>query len=879
MELTDLTGGAEVQSELVRGRRLLSTLIVGVFILSSIAGLVTITSPGARAAAPYRVFNIGVVNMQVATYNPLVMTLVDEYIVVYNIYSTLATYDGAYHIRGDLAYNWSVAPDQTNWTFHLVHGAYFTDPTNPGDRSHPVTADDVVFSYNLNMNLSASIFHSYVDTFTAVWYNAADPSTVYMRTPQPFAAMDSAISAIPIFPRYIWGNLANPQNFNNNRNPIGSGAMYYDSVNATFGTNIILRRNPNYYGDTYYCSFSRPDQVNYLDYTSVGAMVNDFKSGTSGLDAIMNIDPPGYLALPASNPANFQKWAVDMGFVGEISLNAMSRQTAATYGYKYLHTDLTLNDTFRRAVAMSINKSGLVKDALLGLGTVADTLVPDSNSWHYSIPANEQFKFDPLAARKMLNDAGWNYTSTGAPATPTTTPLYNLSGVPLSLRFYTLNTADQWKAAADDITAWLSEAGIQTTDAQGRPGYGLYTTGQLGTIWFSGNYDMWLWDWVFTPASDPSLDIMEVETTMAIGPTSDNYYSNPAYDALYNQSLSTMDPVARRQITNTLQSVVYQYASYILPYYRLDLYSATNGRPGVPAGQFPGWTGYGNWTTHPGYVPDSDLPALWAGVEPLDNRPPQLQAMPAVSWVNGSAAPISVTAVDPEGVQLTYNWDFGDGTYLNGTTNAAPTHVYALPGNYTIKVRAMDAEWPVCESTTATISKYTGGPGQNLPPTARADPVATGFQVTNRSITFNLTVHDQEGDPIYVTWAFGDGATATNYVTNTATNQTIHQSHTYATAGPYTVTITYSDNQTGIGSHTNSISLSLDIKAPSGPPGGGGTTPESNPWLNYGVPLAIVAVVVIAVAAVMLRRRSRAKQEEQAGQQPPEGPSPPPPPQ
>src|SRR5207245_4240440 len=114
------------------------------------------------------------------------------------------------------------------------------------------------------------------------------------------------------------------------------------------------------------------------------------------------------------------------------------------------------------------------------------------------------------------------------------------------------------------------------------------------------DYDMWLWDWIFTPASDPSLDVLEVETTGAIGPTNDNYYSNATFDALYTQSLLTVDPAARRVITDEMQRMLYDYHSYILPYYRKDLYAAATP-PGVrqqTSPPDPGWTNWGRSEEH-----------------------------------------------------------------------------------------------------------------------------------------------------------------------------------------------------------------------------------------------------------------------------------------
>src|SRR2546425_12864672 len=131
---------------------------------------------------------------------------------------------------------------------------------------------------------------------------------------------------------------------------------------------------------------------------------------------------------------------------------------------------------------MSIDKQKLVDDALLGYGNAADRLVPDVNPCHYGIPASQQYRFDPAAARALLNSQGWVYDSTGANK-PGATPLYRKDTAGnlvdgLSVRFYTLNTRPQWEIAARDIVAWLAQAGIQTTDRLGgtTPGYRPHNT-------------------------------------------------------------------------------------------------------------------------------------------------------------------------------------------------------------------------------------------------------------------------------------------------------------------------------------------------------------------------------------------------------------------
>src|SRR5207245_11551466 len=145
--------------ERVWRQRLIACAVVAVMILSCLSVFVVLASGPAAAAVPCPCLRNGINPLVITTLNPLKITLADEYVVVYNVYSTLITYDKTYHAIPDLATHWSLAPDSRTWTFDLVQGAYFTSPLSPGDRSHPVTADDVVYSLQLQSATQGSILH------------------------------------------------------------------------------------------------------------------------------------------------------------------------------------------------------------------------------------------------------------------------------------------------------------------------------------------------------------------------------------------------------------------------------------------------------------------------------------------------------------------------------------------------------------------------------------------------------------------------------------------------------------------------------------------------------------------------------------------------
>ena len=295
---------------------------------------------------------------------------------------------------------------------------------------------------------------------------------------------------------------------------------------------------------------------------------------------------------------------------------------------------------------------------------------------------------------------------------------------------------------------------------------------------------------------------------MAIGATSDNFYSNVTYDSLYNQSLVAVDPISRRAITDEMQRMIYSYESYIMPYERETLYAARAGRAGHPT---EGWGGWGDWSNEVGLTPDSGLTDLWAQVFPRDNPPPSISNVPSSPGFTGSATMLSVGASDPDGLAVTYTWTFGDGT--TDVTTATPwvLHTYGSPGVYAFRVRVSDGEWSVCAASHATISQPTAG---NLPPYLSAIQFQLSqlngtsgipFEDVANPIPFNVTVADPEGDPITVTWAFGDGTTETDVVMGTSAAQIVSRTHAFNNGGTYQVVVYATDGKTGSGNHAVSV--------------------------------------------------------------------------
>ncbi|MBS1629064.1 MAG: PKD domain-containing protein [Bacteroidetes bacterium] len=118
-------------------------------------------------------------------------------------------------------------------------------------------------------------------------------------------------------------------------------------------------------------------------------------------------------------------------------------------------------------------------------------------------------------------------------------------------------------------------------------------------------------------------------------------------------------------------------------------------------------------------------------------------------------------------------WDFGDGTILN-TTATSLTHVYALGGNYTVKLYITETggcQDSVVKSSLILVNRPVAQ--FNSPNVLACLNIPVSFVNTSTSQT-----------PASYTWAFGDGGTST----------TTSPSHSYTSSGTYTVQLIATDS-------------------------------------------------------------------------------------
>ena len=722
------------------------------------------------ASAGSRVLTVGWPGFlsSLTTLNPLLAVTPSDMMAIWPCYSRLLTRDVNNQIVGDLASSFTVLPGGNILEFRLVTSARFYDRLDPSS-VHPLTSADVIYTYWLVQNSSGNYLQSSFPVVNgapiiqSMWNASGDPYHMYIQLSSTYAPFLSALSNIPILPRYLWST--QPWDWSNFRSGtpaiapiIGSGPFYY-LANAKPTVEVLeLGRNP-----TWFAAEERGWQlhVNKLVIRSeLNQMTNlaDYLDGD--VDIMMQVPPEQF--KNASLPGN--AYAVSQGFVYEYNLNQMTDDVRATLGNPYTggsNNQLLLDPVVKSAIAMSVDKQAFVDQVLDGLGSTADSLVPDVSPWHYwyglqpgedpdrvgRAPVGEEpIQYNPTAARALLVANGWAYDSAGNPATPTTTPLCKAGGTSkLQFRYWTLNTAPEWNAGAQLLgdMAWAVGVDINTQ-------YDPKTVSFMNGAWAAADYDMWLWDWMFSPTSDVSTDVMQVLTTEAIGSWSDVFWSNAEYDATYNESLLAVDPGARVVSTDRLQRMAYENMGCQLIAYRKDLYMASSLGPDH-------WQNYGNWEAKYSLVPDQFYPWLYMQIEPGDNLAPKITAF-ATDYLGDTDYDLFMTASAIDTQSLVYRWFFGDGSKTEWQTSPSVSHRYAQDGYYTAYLAVKENSGADAFVTWRQASVVIRG--HNAAPYDVSINISPDDPDSGTKVHLNGSAKDDDaGDTLSYAWNFGDGTT------------------------------------------------------------------------------------------------------------------------
>lgn len=353
-----------------------------------------------------------------------------------------------------------------------------------------VTADDVVWSFQISTNEALSVSRRYLMNIfegtddegmelsdKSVGVKKIDDYTIEMtmKAPSDPATVFNTLKQFVVLPKHLLEDIPLAEMHTNEfwQKPIGSGPFMYESQIS--GERVELAANPGY-------ELGRPD-IDKLVIRVVPAA--NIVSGLMNGEIDMNMGGIGRI-----QPVDFDTLKASDNLVVE---------SIPSYDFQYMAINDKrdyLTDDVRRAMNMAINKQLIVDQLLYGHGTVMNSVWPESHPYYADLGWDS---YNPDEAKKILEAAGWD------------------SSRELVMLVPTGNTVREQSSAI--IQQNLADVGIKVT----------IQTSDFATVMatcFEGNMDLALL------GSSGTVEPHEVSTQFMPGATTN--FSNVQSDEYYN---------------------------------------------------------------------------------------------------------------------------------------------------------------------------------------------------------------------------------------------------------------------------------------------------------------------------------------------------------
>ena len=197
---------------------------------------------------------------------------------------------------------------------------------------------------------------------------------------------------------------------------------------------------------------------------------------------------------------------------------------------------------------------------------------------------------------------------------------------------------------------------------------------------------------------------------------------------------------------------------------------------------------------------------LWLGGCWLFNIPPNASFTVSVALieVGGTINFTAIQSTDEDGVIVSYEWDFGDGT--EGTGRSV-SHTYTTVDTFTVVLLVTDDDGATARTQKVIYVEEGEPPGPAA--TFTASPKSGGSPL---SVWFNASATTYDTGPLTFTWDFGDGSVGYG--------QQVSHLYVSSSGRTYTATLTVSapDGKTGTATATISVAGAGGVPSPSGSP-------------------------------------------------------------
>ena len=494
-------------------------------------------SGGASGPGQSGILRIGTTNY-IDSLNPFVAIESQSYNAFVMCFPQLVQYGPGNKLIGDWATSWSHSPDGKTWTFKLKPGGKWSD-------GKPLTAADAAWTGNTIVKYQNGPTAAVAAALTHVTsMTAPNPTTLVVNYDAPVANVLPQLEQFWVLPQHVWAkytgnNGKDLKTFHPEQSlPLVSGGAYTIRKYSQKGTTIFI---PNKY---FYGPKSNASAVTLTYYTNSTSMIADLTAGK--LDFVDQVPYSAISSLKSDSRFNLQ--SVLSSEVTNITINSNP--------VKAKNREL-LNPTLRQALEYATPRQQIVNVVYAGYAKPwANMLSAQSTTW--LDPSIKPLPYDTNKANSILDSLGYKKGGDGVRVVPATTGKYAQPAhkmeygviVPDSLDF---NGDRQFQI----IAASWAKIGIKLNEINGGD------TGQAYALETAGNYtkfDFATWDWAEYIDPDAQLSYMTKAQWFS---WNDTGYNNPAYDKMYKEQGTLIDPAKRLALVQKMERIIAADRPYI----------------------------------------------------------------------------------------------------------------------------------------------------------------------------------------------------------------------------------------------------------------------------------------------------------------------------
>ncbi len=406
-----------------------------------------------------------------------------------------------------------VSADHLRITVHLRDDIHWQDGT-------PITADDVKFTLDKIQDPSIPALNKEAFFEKLARLEVIDDHTLVFVWKEPFAPSLFAISQLWPIPKHVYGVgdfLTNPAN----RKPVGSGPFKFDEWRS--GQYISLVRYDDYHGQKAYL-----DRVIFKVVEDDAVALNMLRTGE--IDEMRatqgqwekQMDTPDF-------KARYNKYDYYFPQYNYIGWNCRSR----------FFSDRRV----RRAMTMLFDRESINTKIYSGFARAVSGPFY-INSWAYD-KTIKPWPFDPAAAEKLLDEAGWKDTNGDG--------IRDKDGQPFSFELLIAHGSNPAAQFSQLLQEECGKAGIRVIIRQ-MEGSTLFD--RIG----KGDFDASLSGWRL----DLDPDVFDTFHSSMVPPNGLNhvYYSNPRVDSLLVAGRAEFDQAKREHIYHEVHRLIHEDQPY-----------------------------------------------------------------------------------------------------------------------------------------------------------------------------------------------------------------------------------------------------------------------------------------------------------------------------